>query len=785
MTKQLPIFLRSLLKSSLQVAICVGVISTIAARSAQAGPINCSSIYINVKGSTQIYSVNTSTAVATPTATLPLNSATGIAVLGGATPTLYSDSYTTDTSIEPNILNYTDGTTTGSGINSNVTFDETYLGGLGADASGHLFYISNTSDDQVIYRFDTTTSVVTPYATITSTDPIWASLQPGDMMSDGNGRLYYFGVANFNAAQITNYLFYVDSSNIAHRLGSYESASPGIGVAFDSAGNVYTTDNSGDLYKISLTNGFSYNFVGHTGVNSIDMGSCALPIMNPSFNAADAVSTQVRNVTTNQALATQDIASPGDILEYQITIENSGSLPSDSTKFAGSIPAGTTYVAGSTKMYDSTGTTTVNPVTPVADLTGGAAPFTAPATGTTPATSAGMLVNTPGQFAGIVTTGGGNAVVVKFQVKVDANATGIIPNSATLTYPVANSGVFTKASQISNSVNTTLSVNVSGSVWNDLDLSGKGGTIFTTGESGTNANSSSFYAYLVDATNQTIASSPISATGKYSFPNVLPNQTGLKIELSTTAPPSPLPSPTVPAPSLPTGWKSTSPLTISSINTLLAHIPNQDFGIVQGANVVLVKRITGIMPAGTSTWVRTINPNDNVTPLNTVVHNTPNDATTINWPTTPAYLVGAVNAGLIQPGDRLEYTIYYLNTQGAPASSLKICDPIRGNQTYNSGSMQLLPGGATTAIALTDAVDGFDRANTYGTASTTGTPIPIDCNATNSTASGTDSGGGVAVQIVGTGATVQPNPSSIFSAIAAGTPTSSYGLFRFTTTVKP
>ena len=607
-------------------------------------------------------------------------------------------------------------------------------------------------------------------------------------MSDGNGRLYYFGTIAGSGTE--NYLFYVDSSNIAHQLGHYTGGT-GIGSAFDPTGALYTLDGT-NLYRIDLANGFTATLIGSTKtaagatISGIDMASCGLPVLNPDFSSQNAIVKQVRNVTKGETVfGAQDAASVGDILEYQLTITNSGNLPSDTTKFADTIPAGTTYVAASTKMYNSAGTQ-LTPVTSYPDVAG-VAPFAAAATGTTPATAAGMLVNTYGQLAGIVETGAANAVVIKFQVKVTAT-NGILSNSAKLTYPVAaaaSGGTVTVASKTSNTANTALSVNVSGTVWNDLDVSGKTGTVFTTGETGTNANSTSLYAYLVNSTNQVIATSPIAANGTYSFTGVLPNQTGLKIELTTTPPPTTLPSTTLPAPSIPAGWKNTAPLIISSINTTVTNISGKDFGIVQAANPILVKRITAIKPAGTATWVRTTNPND-ATPLNTVVHNpadTANNDTNSNWPT--SYLVGTYNAGNIKPGDELEYTVYYLSTQGAGASSLKICDPIRGRQTYNAGSMQLQPGGAGTPIPLTDTVDSADRANTY-----TATTIPTDCNAGSSTATGTASTTtgavtGLAIQLTGTGASIQPNLSVLTGATAPGTPPTSYGWFRFTTKVDP
>jgi GEVED domain len=203
-----------------------------------------------------------------------------------------------------------------------------------------------------------------------------------------------------------------------------------------------------------------------------------------------------------------------------------------------------------------------------------------------------------------------------------------------------------------------------------------------------------------------------------------------------------------------------------------------------GAKVLLVKRITAIKPAGSTTWVRTTNPNEpaaTATPLNTVVHNPldlANNDTNVRWPA--AYLVGAYNAGKIQPGDELEYTIYYLNAQGADAKNLKICDPIKGKQTYTDNSMQLLPGGTTIPIALTDlATDTtIDRANVYAAGVVN---IPANCNATSSTVTGTDKGG-VAIEITGTGATIQPDLTAIPGATVAGT-ANTYGWFRFTTKV--
>ena len=60
-----------------------------------------------------------------------------------------------------------------------------------------------------------------------------------------------------------------------------------------------------------------------------------------------------------------------------------------------------------------------------------------------------------------------------------------------------------------------------------------------------------------------------------------------------------------------------------------------------------------------------------------------------NWPDSDPsntnrndFLRGAVNGGLVVPGDDLEYTVYFLSTGEADVSKLKICDLIPKNTTF-------------------------------------------------------------------------------------------------------
>jgi uncharacterized repeat protein (TIGR01451 family) len=398
---------------------CLGIALGLAGMSASsvalAAPLTCSSIYATDFNGKPVYEVNTTTAALTNVATLPVASFIGIAVLPGTTPTLYSDTLT------PTHLQSTNGTTTTN--TAAATFAATYGGGLGATTSNQLFYLAKSAARQYIWRFPTVTSA-SAQVSITTGDAVWNALSPGDMMSDANGRLYYFGSDGSNAGK-NNFLYYLDSTNTAHRLGVYVGPSAGVGVAFDPSGTIYTIHGSA-LYKIDLTNGFTATSVGTarlggvTDNNLIDLASCALPNMNPLISAVKTV----KNVTTSQSPAL--LASTNDVLEYSTLYTNSGNLPSDSTRFIDVIPAGTSYVLGSTKICNATGVT----CTAAADVAG-AAPFL----------GTGLLVNSAGQAAGIVFTGAANAAVVKFQTKVTSTGTpAIIENIAQATFPTVIAG---------------------------------------------------------------------------------------------------------------------------------------------------------------------------------------------------------------------------------------------------------------------------------------------------------------------------------------------------------
>ncbi|MDS9397180.1 isopeptide-forming domain-containing fimbrial protein [Aphanizomenon flos-aquae NRERC-008] len=200
--------------------------------------------------------------------------------------------------------------------------------------------------------------------------------------------------------------------------------------------------------------------------------------------------------------------------------------------------------------------------------------------------------------------------------------------------------------------------------------------------------------------------------------------------------------------------------------------------------LLLVKRITALN--GDSTNFNVFDPLDATNQVSS------------NWPSgNTTYLRGKINGGQVEPGDILEYTIYFLSAGGVPAANTKICDlvpdglefvptgfntdisipPNTGSDFgivlgWNSTNIGSLPSPATplngaSLLRLTGVgdADGGEFFAAGATPSTT-------CTATNTN-------GAVVVVVGGTTAA-----TGIPKATAPGTPTGAYGFFRFRAKVK-
>jgi uncharacterized repeat protein (TIGR01451 family) len=529
----------------------------------------------------------------------------------------------------------------------------------------------------------------------------------------------------------------------------------------------YVKGSDGDLSKLNLTRvGNDYNWattnsalslVG-TGTGVADMATCGVP--------AIAV-TKIQQIYTDESAQTltadQTRIGTGQYIKYTITGNNTGDAWARNSYIKDDLPPGITYIPNSA---------TENGI----NLNAATYPFGSSAN--KPATSVGAPV---GEIR-LPFLGNSNITTYTYIVRVDGTAASIA-NQAKIGYtnpypsdpPNCTTGVNCATSTL-----VSLYPSIFGTIWNDTNGSAAGtfSNIFTTGEAGTNTGTANtLYALLVNSTtNKVVLSKPVASDGKYAFQALNSNQNNLTIQLNTA--PVAVGDPPPSLATIPVGWKATSPKITSPFNLATVDLLDRDFGIALPAGVILVKRITAINGQTTNDG------KDLTAVVDPTTTTTTNDDATRKWPS--GYLKGAIDAGTVRTGDTIEYTIYYLNDVGADAKNLKICDPIRGYQTYVANSMKMLPGGVidlpANRIALTDLVDtNVDRANSYAAGVVN---VPSGCNVGSSTVTGTDNGG-VAIQITGSGATKQPDLLALLGATAAGAPTSSYGWFRFTTKVNP
>ncbi|MEL6813379.1 MAG: GEVED domain-containing protein, partial [Cyanobacteria bacterium J06598_3] len=204
----------------------------------------------------------------------------------------------------------------------------------------------------------------------------------------------------------------------------------------------------------------------------------------------------------------------------------------------------------------------------------------------------------------------------------------------------------------------------------------------------------------------------------------------------------------------------------------------EDYKITLTSNVAdvrLVKRITAVNG-------QPINPNDG-TPLNVFVDDTTSpQAADDNDPGWPAgYLLGEVDAGLVKPGDELEYTVYFLNAGNLLADDVRICDRLYPEQSlendgYGLGVVAQAQIGTGAVVDLTALSDSVDRTEFIGA----GGSVPATCNL-----QGVNDNGTLVVDVTGPPGSGSPALTQLEATTGAGVPNDSYGLFRFRTRVTP
>ncbi|MEM1393657.1 MAG: lamin tail domain-containing protein, partial [Cyanobacteria bacterium P01_H01_bin.150] len=199
--------------------------------------------------------------------------------------------------------------------------------------------------------------------------------------------------------------------------------------------------------------------------------------------------------------------------------------------------------------------------------------------------------------------------------------------------------------------------------------------------------------------------------------------------------------------------------------------------------VVLVKRITAINGQNT-------NPNDGTSLSNFVDDITSprqEDDNNPNWPN--SYLLGAIDAGKVKPGDEIEYTVYFLSTGNVPARNVLFCDRVPGNVSFIPNSFSSEPKSTTSSPSGAGIVQNTDRGilweyegkqeslsnvqdgdlgqyfNAPNEPSTVYSNIQCD---------GSNNNGAVVV-----------NLQDLDNATGSGTPNTSYGFIRFKARVNP
>jgi uncharacterized repeat protein (TIGR01451 family) len=304
--------------------------------------------------------------------------------------------------------------------------------GPGGGWDGNIYYVGNNYH---LYQVPVTGTVVDLGSLLPSAgDTIYSTLKYGDVASDANGRIYWYASVNGSGA---SYLYRIDKNTLKTTNLGATGPTAASGLAFNSSGQLITTtvpSSTTSTYSINPATlaSSSLGTVSGLPANQViyDLASCYMPTLDPNIGIAKSVA----NITTSQSPAIT--ANVGNTLEYTVTITNTGNLASDSTTLSDAIPAGTTYVASSTKLNG----------TAVADISG-KMPYDPTSTGK-------RLVNTTGQPLGAVLVGATNAAVVKFRVTI--NASGLpttITNTASAGFPtVFNSTTVNNVAQSSANV---------------------------------------------------------------------------------------------------------------------------------------------------------------------------------------------------------------------------------------------------------------------------------------------------------------------------------------------
>ncbi|MEO1741479.1 MAG: hypothetical protein AAFR99_06690, partial [Cyanobacteria bacterium J06629_9] len=133
-----------------------------------------------------------------------------------------------------------------------------------------------------------------------------------------------------------------------------------------------------------------------------------------------------------------------------------------------------------------------------------------------------------------------------------------------------------------------------------------------------------------------------------------------------------------------------------------------------------------------------------------------------NWP--DGFLLGQVIRDGLEPGDEVEYTIYFMSNGFQALTNSNICDMVPEYTSYVPGSMEIALGYGSATSALTDTPD-TDNGRFFGSPDLPAVPCPQNSN----------NQGAVVFNLVS-------SPNTLPIATDSGTPTGAFGFVRFRVT---
>jgi uncharacterized repeat protein (TIGR01451 family) len=256
----------------------------------------------------------------------------------------------------------------------------------------------------------------------------------GDFFADSAGNL----LLSANPGGTNRYIdtFIIRPNGTASFLGRLQSnniTSDTYGGYATQGGKIYASSSSGSILEVDLAAlTVTEVAIANTSRSSTDLASCSYPDLNPVIGVSKTVA--------KVAGSAGSLVLPGDTLEYTIIVRNSGNISAAEATLQDPIPAGATYVAGSTRLNTAI----------VSDING-TMPFATPGVIKSPNAANGVLQadSTP-----TVTTD--REATLTFRVTINAGTTSV-SNQATATYSDNSTGSAATTSVLSDDPNTLAS----------------------------------------------------------------------------------------------------------------------------------------------------------------------------------------------------------------------------------------------------------------------------------------------------------------------------------------